>query len=71
MDRNVWDRIALVLIIIGALNWGLVGFLQFDLVAAIFGNATTMAARVVYSIVGLAGLYGITLFFREREVVKK
>ncbi|NPV92869.1 MAG: DUF378 domain-containing protein [Firmicutes bacterium] len=71
MDRNVWDRIALVLIIIGALNWGLVGFLQFDLVAAIFGSATTMAARVIYAIIGLAGLYGITLFFREREVVKK
>lgn len=71
MDRTVWDRIALVLIIIGALNWGLVGFLQFDLVAAIFGSANTMAARVVYSIIGLAGLYGITLFFREREVVKK
>ena len=53
--------IAMLLIIIGALNWGLVGFFQFDLVAMIFG-AMTMGARVVYGLVGLAGLYGICAF---------
>ena len=50
--------IALILVLIGALNWGLIGFFSWDLVAAIFGDMTT-AARVVYSIVGVAALYMI------------
>ncbi|HKL23123.1 MAG TPA: DUF378 domain-containing protein [Candidatus Nanoarchaeia archaeon] len=58
------DIIALILIIIGGLNWGLVGFFQFDLVAAIFG-AMSIAARVVYAIVGIAAIYGIFAFFKE------
>lgn len=48
--------VALVLVIIGAINWGLVGFFEFDLVAALFGGADTVASRIVYAIVGLAGL---------------
>jgi len=55
---NALDWIALVLMIIGAINWGLVGVANFDLVAAIFGDRTT-ASRIVYALVGLAGLYGI------------
>ncbi len=51
--------IAMILVVIGALNWGLWGFFQFDLVAWLFGGNTTMMSRVVYSIVGLAGLYSI------------
>ena len=51
--------LALLLILIGALNWGLWGFFQFDLVAMLFKGNTTMMARVVYSIVGLAGLYSL------------
>ncbi len=51
--------IALLLTVIGALNWGLWGFFQFDLVAMLFKGNTTMAARVVYSIIGLAGLYSL------------
>lgn len=63
-------RFALVLVIIGALNWLLVGLFQFDLVAAIFGGATSMLSRVVYTLVGLAGIYCIGLLFRDdrREV---
>jgi len=53
--------IALILVIVGALNWGLWGFFQFDLVAWIFGGNTTWIARVVYSLVGLAGLWSIGL----------
>jgi uncharacterized membrane protein YuzA (DUF378 family) len=53
--------IALLLIVIGALNWGLVGFFQYDLVADLFGGMTTMAARIVYGLVGLAGLWGLGL----------
>lgn len=61
------DRLALVLVIIGALNWGLIGLFQFDLVASLFGGQDAMLSRVIYSLVGLAGLYSITLLFRDRE----
>ena len=52
------DTIAILLMIVGGINWGLVGLFEFDLVAAIFGEMTT-AARIVYVLVGLAALYGI------------
>lgn len=50
------DWIALVLVVIGAINWGLVGFFQYDLVAAIFGDMSTVS-RIVYDLVGISGLY--------------
>ena len=56
--------IALILIIIGALNWGLWGFFQFDLVAAIFHGSSTGAARVVYAIIGLSGLWSLRFLSR-------
>jgi len=59
------DTLSLVLIIIGALNWGLIGLFQFDLVAALFGGMSGVIARVVYTLVGLAGLWGISLLFRR------
>lgn len=52
--------IALVLILIGALNWGLWGFFQFDFVAWVFGGTTTWIARVVYALIGLSGLWGLS-----------
>ncbi|WP_409290049.1 DUF378 domain-containing protein [Peribacillus sp. SCS-37] len=62
------QRIALVLTIIGAVNWGLVGFFQFDLVAAIFGGQDSALARIIYGLVGIAGLVNIGLLFvRDRE----
>ena len=61
------DRLALILVIIGAINWGLVGLFQFDLVAWIFGGQATVLARIIYSIVGIAGLWSISLLFRKRE----
>lgn len=64
------DIVALILIIIGALNWGLIGLFQFDLVAGIFGSMSTFA-RIVYTLVGLAGLWGITLLFRRRGAGSK
>lgn len=57
---NVLDVIALILVIIGGLNWGLVGLFNYDLVSAIFG-VMTVASRVVYVLVGLAALYTIGL----------
>lgn len=61
------DTIALLLVIIGAVNWGLIGFFSFDLVAAIFGNMT-VASRIIYALVGIAGLYAISFFAKDREV---
>ena len=61
---KVIDKIALVLIIIGAVNWGLIGLFKFDLVAAIFGNMTLLS-RIVYSLVGVSGLWGIKLLFDD------
>lgn len=63
------DTLSLILIIIGALNWGLVGIFQFDLVAAIFGGMSGVVSRIIYTIVGLAGLWGITLLFRRKNRV--
>ncbi|HBC93374.1 MAG TPA: DUF378 domain-containing protein [Pelotomaculum sp.] len=68
------NRLALALVIIGALNWLLVGVFEWDLVAAIFGgNALRQSSdfsRFIYSIVGLAGLYAISFFFKENALVK-
>jgi uncharacterized membrane protein YuzA (DUF378 family) len=60
------DTLALILVIIGAINWGLIGLLNFDLVAAIFGGQTAILSRIVFSLVGLAGLYSITFLLGNR-----
>ena len=67
---TILDRIALALVIVGAVNWGLVGAFQFDLVAAIFGGQSAPLARIVYVLVGLAGLYCITLFAKRYDSVR-
>jgi uncharacterized protein len=54
--------IALLLVIIGAINWGLWGFFQYDLIADIFGGPSTAIARLVYALIGLSGLYSISFF---------
>lgn len=61
------DTIALILTIIGAINWGLIGLAKFDLVAWIFGGQTAILSRIIYGLVGLAGLWCITLLFRKRS----
>ena len=57
---KIIDKIALVLIIIGAINWGLIGFFKFDLVATIFGEMSVLS-RIIYALVGISGLWGIKL----------
>ena len=59
----VMDRISLILVIIGALNWLLVGLFQFDLVAWICGGQAAVFARILYSLVGVAGLWSVSLLF--------
>lgn len=61
---KVVDKIALILIIIGAINWGLIGIFGFDLVAAIFGNMTVIS-RIIYGLVGVSGIWGIKLLFDD------
>ena len=63
------DAVALVLVIIGALNWALVGVFQFDLVAFLFGGQGALISRIVYTVVGLAGLWCVSLLFRDRGAV--
>ncbi|WP_217589654.1 DUF378 domain-containing protein [Lentibacillus saliphilus] len=65
---NGIQRLALALVIIGAINWGLVGFFQFDLVAAIFGGEqTAVFARLIYALVGISGLVCLSLLFKPDE----
>ena len=59
------DTLALILVIIGALNWGMVGLFQFDLIASIFGGMSTVVSRIIYTILGLAGIWGISILFRR------
>ena len=63
------DRVSLLLVIIGALNWLLVGLFQFDAVAWLCGGQTAVISRVIYAVVGIAGLWCISLLFRDREPV--
>ncbi len=61
------DRIALILVIIGALNWGTVGLFGFDMVAVLCGGQMAVLSRIIYSVVGIAGLWCVSLLFRERD----
>ena len=61
------DRIALILTIVGALNWGSIGLFRFDLVAWIAGGQDAVVARIIYTLVGIAGVWCISLLFRARE----
>ncbi len=63
------DRIALVLVIIGALNWGSIGLFSFDIVAWIFGGSAALVSRIIYTVVALAGVWCISLLFRSREEI--
>lgn len=64
---NTLQKTALVLTIIGALNWGLVGLFQFDLVATIFGGADEMIARIIYTLIAIAGIINIGLLFKDLD----
>lgn len=61
----ILDKIALILAIIGGLNWGSIGLFRFDIVAALFGGQTSMLSRIIYALVGLAALWCISLLFRD------
>ena len=63
------DRIALILVVLGALNWGSIGLFQFDIVAWIFGGQGAIVSRILYTLVALAGIWCVSLLFRERSLL--
>ena len=68
---GIINRIALILSIIGGLNWGLIGLFKFDLVAWICGGQDAIFARIIYSIVGLAAIWCISLLFRNNDMMRE
>ncbi len=64
------DNTALVIAIIGAINWGSIGLFGVDLVATLFGGQASVLSRIIYTVVGIAGLWCITLLFKEKLPVK-
>jgi len=64
---RVIDWLALLFVIVGALNWGLIAFLNLDIVATLFGGADSTLSRLIYGIVGISGIYGLTFFDGIRE----
>ncbi len=67
----IMDKIALILAIIGGLNWGSIGIFGFDIVAFLFGGADSAMSRVIYTLVGLAAVWCISLLFREKDPVEE
>ncbi len=65
----IMDRIALILTIIGSLNWGSIGLFQFDIVAYFCGGQDALLSRIIYTVIALAGVWCISLLFRSRENV--
>lgn len=63
------DRIALILCIVGAINWGSIGLFQFDIVGWIFGGQSAVISRIIFTVVALAGIWCISLLFRHNEVL--
>ena len=62
------DKIALILVIIGALNWGSIGLFAFDIVAWLFGGRLALLSRVIFNVVGIVGLWALTMLFREKRM---
>ena len=67
----ILDRIALILTIAGALNWGSIGLFQFDIVAWLCGGSSSLLSRIIYTVIALAGVWCISLIFRTRDSVER
>lgn len=67
MRSKPFDWTALTLIIIGAINWGLIGFFKFDLIATLFGGMESWVSRIIYALIGISGLYCLTLYNRIHQ----
>ena len=75
MRSRPLDWTALTFVIIGAINWGLIGFFRFDLIATLFGGVESGFSRIIYALIGIAGLYCLALYGRisaaDREIVTR
>ena len=67
-EYKMLDRLSLILVILGAINWGSVGLFQFDIVASIFGGSAAIISRIIYILIALGGIWSISLLFRDSEV---
>jgi len=65
----VLDRLSLILVIIGGINWGSIGLFRFDIIAWMFGGQSALVSRIVYTLVALAAVWCISLLFRERDEI--
>lgn len=65
------DRIALILVIIGSLNWGSIGLFKFDFVAWIFGGQDAVVSRIIYTLIGIVGIWCFSLLFRENDLLER
>ena len=65
--KRMWDKLALILLIIGGVNWGLVGIFEFDLVAWLFGGAASLVSRAIYILIAISAVWCITLLFRNDQ----
>ena len=63
------DKIALFILLVGGINWGLVGLFQFDVIAWAFGGSASVMSRILYIVVALAAIWCISLFFRQSEII--
>lgn len=63
---NTIDNIALTLVIIGAINWGSIGLFNFDIVGALFGGQQAVLSRIIFALVGIAGLWSIGILFKDK-----
>lgn len=66
---TVLDKIVMVLIIIGSLVWGLIGIFNFDVISWLFGSQQEIVSRIIFTLVGLAGIWGISFLFRKNDVI--
>ncbi|MDO4847826.1 MAG: DUF378 domain-containing protein [Clostridiaceae bacterium] len=64
------DRIALIILVIGGINWGSIGLFQFDIVGWIFGGQGAILSRIIYTLVALSAVWCISLMFRENELIE-
>lgn len=65
------NALALILVIIGAINWGSIGLFGVDLVGALFGGQMTVLSRIIFTVVGLAGLWSISFFFNDAPIMDR
>ena len=68
-NDSMLDRIALALLVIGGINWGLIGIFRFDLVAFLFGGSAAVISRIVYTLVAVSAVWCISLFFKDNRVL--